>query len=139
MFRGSNPRIGAISRIEPFADCSRAELESVARNSDDVALREGEILMREGTTGRECFFIAEGEAVVRIDGRIVATLGPGDIVGEMAVLDHEPRSATVVATTPLRAIVMTARQFSGVADSCPSVTRRVMGTLAQRLRVVQAA
>ena len=139
MFARSNPRVGAISRLEPFAGCSPDELERVARHSDDVDLREGQILMREGTSGRECFFIAEGEAVVRIDDEVIATVGPGEVVGEMAVLDHEPRSATVVAATPIRAIVMTAQQFSAVADSCPSVAKRLMGTLAQRLREVQAA
>lgn len=139
MFRRSNPRVASLARLEPFVECSPGELETVAKLSDDVEMREGQILMREGASGRECFFIAEGEAVVRIDGEVVATLGPGDIVGEMAVLDHEPRSATVVAASPLRALVMTAQQFSGVADRCPSVMRRVMGTLAQRLRAVQAA
>ncbi len=139
MFRRDNPRAGAIVRLRPFAGCTHSQLETVARHSDDVDLREGQILMREGTSGRECFVIAEGEAVVRIDGEEIATVGPGDIVGEMAVLDHEPRSATVVAKTPIRAIVMTSQQFSAVADSCPSVTKQVMSTLAQRLREVQAA
>ncbi|MGH2760474.1 MAG: Crp/Fnr family transcriptional regulator [Actinomycetota bacterium] len=139
MFRRANPRAGAISRLEPFSGCSPSELETVARHSDDVTLREGQILMHEGTSGRECFFIAEGEALVRIEGEVVATLGPGDIVGEMAVIDREPRSATVVAATPIHAVVLTTQQFNAVADSCPSVARRVMSTLAQRLREVQAA
>jgi CRP-like cAMP-binding protein len=139
MFRRDNPRAGAISRLEPFAGCTHSQLETVARHSDDVDLREGQILMREGASGRECFVIAEGEADVRIEGEVVATVGPGDIVGEMAVIDRAPRSATVVARTPIRAVVMTTQQFAAVADSCPSVTKRVMSTLAQRLRGVQAA
>jgi CRP-like cAMP-binding protein len=139
MFRKPDPRIDTLARLEPFSACSRRQLEDIARQSDEISLRAGSELMREGTSGRECFVIAEGEAVVRIRGREVARLGPGDIVGEMALLDLRPRSATVVATEPVKAIVMTGLQFAAVADHCPSVARRVMGTLAQRLREVQAA
>lgn len=139
MFRRDNPRAEALAQLEPFAGCSNSQLEAVARHTDDVQLREGQILMREGTSGRECFVIAEGEADVRIDGEVVATVGPGEIVGEMALIDREPRSATVVARTPIRAVVMTTQQFAAVADRCPSVAKQVMSTLAQRLRGVQAA
>lgn len=139
MFRQENPRIRDLAGLTPFAGCSRRQLEEVNRLSDDVSCPAGTHLMKEGAAGRECFVIAEGEAVVTIAGSEVARLGPGDIVGEMAVLDREPRSATVLATTPLRAVVMTNLQFAAVADTCPSVARRVMGTLAQRLREVQAA
>jgi CRP-like cAMP-binding protein len=139
VFRQENPRIRELAELAPFDACSRRELQEIARLSDDVTCPEGTRLTREGAAGRECFVIAEGEAVVTIAGDEVARLGPGDIVGEMAVLDREPRSATVVATTPLRAVVMTNLQFAAIADLCPSVARRVMGTLAQRLRDVQAA
>lgn len=139
MFARSNARARELSRLAPFADCSYKQLEAVAGLTDDVCLREGQILMREDAVGRECFVIAEGEALVRIGDEEVARLGPGDIVGEMALLDREPRTATVVATTPMRAVVMTTHQFTAVADLCPSVTRRVMTTLAQRLREAQAA
>ncbi len=139
MLRRDNPRIRELGELAPFRGCSRRQLEEVARLSDNVDIPEGTPLMREGASGRECFVIAEGEAVVTIAGHDVALLGPGDIVGEMAVLDREPRCATVVATTPLRAVVMTNLQFVAVADLCPTVARRVMGTLAQRLRNVQAA
>lgn len=139
MFRSPDPRIEMLGRLAPFAGCSRRQLEDVARLSDEVELPAGTELTTEGASGRECFVIAEGEAVVRIRGREVARVGPGDIVGEMALLDRRPRSATVVADGPVRAIVMTGLQFATVADHCPNVARRVMGTLAQRLREVQAA
>jgi|SRR5919108_1305800 CRP-like cAMP-binding protein len=139
MFRQGNPRLRELAQLAPFAACSRRELAEINRLSDDVECPEGTRLMREGAAGRECFVIADGEAVVTIGGEEIARLGRGDIVGEMAILDRSPRSATVVATSPLRAVVMTNLQFSAVADLCPSVARQVMGTLAQRLREVQAA
>jgi CRP-like cAMP-binding protein len=138
MFR-KNPKVGELGRLQLFAACSRRELEEIGRLADEVSVPAGTKLTREGTGGRECFVIAEGEAVVRIKGRDVARVGPGDIVGEMSLLDREPRSATVVATQPLRVFVLTGVQFAKVADHFPSVARRVMQILAHRLREVQAA
>jgi CRP-like cAMP-binding protein len=139
MFRRPDPKIEMLAALSPFSACSRRELEKVARLSDEVRIPAGTKLIREGESGRECFVIAEGEAVVRIRGEEVARLGPGDIVGEMSILDDRPRSATVVALEPLTVIVMTRLEFAAVAEHCPSVARRVMGALAHRLREVQAA
>jgi CRP/FNR family transcriptional regulator, cyclic AMP receptor protein len=138
MFR-KNPKVGELERVQLFAACTRRELEEIGLLADEVSVPAGTKLTREGTAGRECFVIADGEAVVRIKGRDVAHVGPGDIVGEMSLLDREPRSATVIATQPLRVFVLTAVQFAKVADRCPSVARRVMQILAHRLREAQAA
>jgi CRP/FNR family cyclic AMP-dependent transcriptional regulator len=139
MFRDPNPKIRELQSLRPFEACSRRELESIARLCDETSVPAGTELTKEGAVGRECFVIVEGEAVVRIKGREVARVGPGDIVGEMSLLNREPRSATVVATQPLTVFVLTAAQFAEVASHCPSVASRVMQTLAQRLREAQAA
>jgi CRP-like cAMP-binding protein len=139
MFGRTNPRTAELHRLTPFAACSPKELEDVARLSDDVRLPEGTVLMREGAVGRECFVIAEGEAVVTIDGDEIAKLGPGEIVGEMSLLDRGPRSATVTAATPLKAVVMSTLQFAAITDECTSVAFEVMETLAQRLREFQSS
>lgn len=137
--RAADPRARELRELEPFSACTTRQLEEITKLTDDVMLPEGKVLIQEGRSGRECFVIADGEAAVLIGGEEVARLGRGDIVGEMAVVDHEPRSATVVAETPLRAVVMTSLAFVAIAESCPPVARRVMKTLAQRLRDVQAA
>ena len=93
----------------------------------------------EDEVGHECFVIISGEAVVLIEDEEVARLGPGDIVGEMALLEHDRRVATVIAATPLRALVMTIHEFNQITDRCPSVTMALMAMLSQRLRDVQAA
>ena len=139
MLRRQNPKVDELARLELFAACTRRELEEIGRLADEVSVPAGTKLTREGTGGRECFVIADGEAVVRINGRDVAHVGPGDVVGEMSLLDRGPRSATVVATEALTLFVMTAVQFAEVADRFPSVARRVMQTLALRLREAQAA
>jgi CRP-like cAMP-binding protein len=139
MLRRRDDRIEHLRVIRALSACSDRELADVARLSDEVTLPRRCVLMREGAIGHECFLVLEGHADVRIGGRHTARLGPGDIIGEMAILDREPRSATVVATTPLRALVMTELQFAAVCDHCPTVARKVMQLLAHRLREIQAA
>jgi CRP-like cAMP-binding protein len=122
-----------------FSACTRRELEIVDGLADEARLREGTLLTVEGEAGREAFVLLEGEADVTVGGRAVAHLGPGEIVGEMALLESEPRTATVVTTSSARVLVMTRPQFTAVLERCPSVSRRVMRTLATRLRTVQSA
>lgn len=134
-----DPKARELARLTPFRGCTTRQLEDVARLTDEIRRPTGWVMMVEDDVGHECFVIVEGEAVVLIDGEEVARLGPGDIVGEMALLDRDRRCATVIAETPLRVLVMTQRQFDAITDNCPPVAMAVMGTLAQRLREVQAA
>jgi CRP-like cAMP-binding protein len=122
-----------------FSACPRKELDAISGLVDEVRIPAGTVLTEQGTAGRECFVIIEGQADVKIGNRRVALLGPGDIVGEMALLESEPRTATVVTKTPARVLVMTRPTFTAVIDRSPHVARRVMQTLAHRLREVQSA
>ena len=132
-------RVQQLAEVPTFAACSQPQLELIARMSDEVHFPEGAALMREGRTGRECFVLLEGEAIVTIGNEAMAVLGPGDIAGEMAVIEHEPRVATVTAWSPVRALVFTTQEFDAVLDHVPAVAMRVLQSLAQRLRAVQAA
>jgi CRP-like cAMP-binding protein len=122
-----------------FAGCNSRELETVGRLSDEIRLREGAVLTAQGEPGRECFVLLSGGADVKIGSRMVAHIGPGEIVGEMALLESQPRTATVVTTELTRVLVMTRPAFTAVLEKCPNLARRVMRTLAGRLRDVQAA
>ena len=135
----SDERIRSLAAVPLFADCSSRELEHIAGLVDVVDLRAGRVLMREGRNGHECFVLAEGEAVVTMNGHRIAKLGPGEIVGEMAVALQEPRVATVTARTDVRAYVMTAVAFASILDHCPTVAHKVLATVAHRLREYQAA
>ena len=135
----TDERVQQLAEVSTFKACSQPQLELIARMSDEVHIPEGATLMREGRTGRECFVLLEGEAIVTIGNEAMAVLGPGDIAGEMAVLEHAPRSATVTAWSPVRALVFTIQEFDSVLDHVPAVAMRVMQTLARRLRAVQAA
>ena len=135
----NDERVQQLAEVSMFASCSRPQLELIARVSDEVHISEGTTLTREGRTGRECFVILEGEAIVTIGDQAMAVVGAGDIVGEMAVIEHEPRTATVTAWSPVRALVFTTQEFDAVLDHVPAVAMRVMQSLAARLRAVQAA
>lgn len=132
-------RVKQLQHVPTFKACTSSQLELIARLSDEVHIPEGATLMREGRIGRECFVLLEGEAIVTIGNQAMAVLGAGDIVGEMAVISHEPRTATVTAWSPVRALVFTTQEFDAVLDHVPAVAMRVTQALAQRLRAVQAA
>lgn len=123
-----------LATVPLFSACSKRELAKIAKAGDELAVEDGFVLTTQGDAGREAYVIIEGEAVVKRGNRKVATLGPGDCVGELALLDHGPRTATVVADGDMTLFVLGARQFAGVIDEVPALSRKVMAALANRIR-----
>jgi CRP/FNR family transcriptional regulator, cyclic AMP receptor protein len=130
---GGNQKIDLIRKVPLFARCSRAELKEIALLADEIDLREGKEMTREGAPGREFFVLLEGTADVKKNSRRVNTLGPGDFFGEIALVSREPRTATVIATSPVRALVITDRSFRRLLDDAPQVQTKVMEAMAERL------
>ena len=106
----------------------------VRQSLDEISAEAGEVLCEEGTTGHEFFLIVKGTASVKRKGRKVATLGPGKWFGELALLDRQPRSASIVADTDMELLVLEQRHFLGLLDSMPTLARKMLGALASRLR-----
>src|SRR6187401_1680540 len=88
-----------LRNVALFSGCTNKELDRIARSGDEVKMPAGTVLADQGQTGREAFIVLEGEVAVKRNGRKVATLGPGAIVGELSLLDHGPRTATVTCET----------------------------------------
>ena len=132
LFR-QDTKIEALKRAPLFADLSRKELIQLARLTDDAEVPDGRVLCREGDLGREFFVLVEGSVEVATKGRRVATLGAGDFVGEISLLEPTPRTATVTAKTPLRFFVLTPKDFRQMLDENPSVERKVLRALARRV------
>jgi CRP-like cAMP-binding protein len=128
-----NEKVEMIKRAPLFAACSKRELEEVARIADEIDLREGKEMTRQGSRGREFFVLLEGEAEVTRDGQRINQLGPGDFFGEIALVSDSPRTATVTATTPVRTLVVTATSFKRLMDDQPEIQRKVLVQLAERL------
>jgi CRP-like cAMP-binding protein len=127
-----------LTRVPMFSACSRKDLQILARHADEVAFEPGQALMREGETGREFFVVMSGAAEVSRNGRRLGTIGAGDFVGELALLDKAPRNATVTATTPVVALVLGQREFSGVLAAVPAITHKVLVGMARRLHELDA-
>ena len=123
-----------LSRVPLFAGLRGRDLEVVERLVDEVDIRAGAQLTREGTSGHEFFIIVEGKVRVEQDGRVLATLGPGDFLGEIALIDGKPRTATVTTEQPSRLLVVGHREFHSLLDRRPDVRLRVLEALAQRIR-----
>lgn len=126
-------KIELIRKVPLFSQCSKKELEVIARHADELALPQGKELTKQGARGREFVVIAEGTADVHKNGRRVNRLGSGDFLGEIALLSGAPRTATVTTTSPTRILVLTDRAFKRVTEQVPSVHRSVLAALSQRL------
>jgi len=126
-------KVEALKRAPLFEGLSRKELVQLARLTEDLEVPAGKVLCKEGETGREFFVIVDGTVEVKTNGKRRATLGPGDFVGEIALLEQVPRMATVTATTPVRFFVLTREDFRHLVDQNPSVERKVLRALAMRL------
>lgn len=123
-----------IRKVPLFAECSKQELAEVAHLADEIDLPEGSKLTREGSAGHEFVVLVEGTADVVHGDKVIAEIGPGDFVGEMALLTGEPRSATVVATSPVRALILAHHSFNALMADSPSVKEKVTRSAQERAR-----
>jgi CRP-like cAMP-binding protein len=128
-----NEKVELIKKVPLFAGCSKRELEEIAHIADEIDLNEGKEMTRQGSRGREFFVLLEGEADVTKDGQSINKLGAGDFFGEIALVSDSPRTATVTATSPVRALVITDRSFRRLLDDQPEIQRKVLQALAERL------
>ncbi len=128
-----NQKVELIKHTPLFANCSKRELEEIAHLADEIDLREGKEMTRQGSPGREFFVLLEGEADVTKDGRVINQLSGGDFFGEIALVDDSPRTATVTATSPVRALVITDRDFRHLLKEQPEIQSKVLAALAARL------
>jgi CRP-like cAMP-binding protein len=123
----------ALGHAPLFEGLSRNELKELAKVTEDLEVEEGKVLCREGETAREFFVIVDGEVEVTKDGRVLRTLSDGDFFGEIALVEHVPRTATVTAKTPLRFFVLTSQSFWSLLERQPDVERKVLRALAKRV------
>lgn len=129
----TNAKVELIKRVPLFSELGRKELDEVASIADEIDLSEGKELTVEGQPGREFMVIIEGDATVRKGDQEVNRLGAGDFFGEIALVRQQPRTATVIANSPIRALVITDRSFRTLLDRSPTIEEKVMSALSARL------
>lgn len=137
--KGKDAKVRLLAGVDLFGGCSKSELSRIAALVDEIDVPAGKELTREGESGWEFFVIADGNAKATRNGRRIASFGPGSFFGEMALLDQGPRSATVSAETDMQLLVLTSRGFFTLVDDTPSVARKVLAGMAERLRAAERA
>ena len=126
-------KVELLKKVPLFAGCSKSELRELARTADELDVREGTVLTREGRPGREFFVLIDGTARVTKKGKKIADLGPGDWLGEIALITDSPRTATATTTSAVDLLVITDRRFRSVVETMPSIALKVLSCVGDRL------
>lgn len=132
--RKTDGKIEALRTVPAFSSFTDGDLDEVAALADLVSVPEGTTLVHEGARGTEVFLIVEGEVRVSHEGDEVATLGAGDFVGEMALLDRGRRSATASTLSDARLLVFDPRAFDRMVETNRALTRQLLAQMTTRLR-----
>lgn len=130
---GKNAKIELLKKVPLFSRLDKKHLQAVAQITDELDLPAGKEMATEGDRGREFFVLLEGEADVKKGDRSINTMKTGDFFGEIALVTKMPRTASVTATTPVRVLVITERDFDALLKKSPEVGRNVAEALAERV------
>lgn len=122
-----------LQEISIFRECSVKELKSISRLLTQVSVKSGTVLTKQGDPGREFMIIISGQATVRRDGKVLATLGPGDFFGELAVIAGVPRNATITTDTDMVVEALNRREFSSLLDESPKIAKKILVGAVTRL------
>ncbi len=139
LLRRKSDKIDVLKDVPLFRGLSQRHLGYIATNADEVEQKAGQELTRQGALGREFLLILKGNARVERDGKVIARLGPGDFFGEMSLIDCQPRSASVIAETPITLLVVSSQCFSALLDTVPGLQRKILAGLCERLRAADTA
>jgi CRP-like cAMP-binding protein len=129
-----NRSIEVFSSVWLFSRCTKKELAALVSLATQIDVPAGKVLATQGQTGSEFFVIVTGKAEATRNDVPIGTLGPGTFFGEMSLLQHKPRVATVTTTEPTTVLVLTAKEFDKLVASMPSVDRKMLTMMADRLR-----
>jgi CRP-like cAMP-binding protein len=126
--------IDHLRKVSLFSSCSTKDLEKVLKAGDEITALAGQVIIDQGQTGREAFVVMSGTVTVKRNGKKVATLGAGAVLGELSLLDHGPRTASVTCETECLLLVIQQRHFLAVLDAVPSLSHKLLASLAGRIR-----
>jgi CRP/FNR family transcriptional regulator, cyclic AMP receptor protein len=126
-------KVDVIRKVPLFSRLNKKALQDVAHIADELDLPAGKLMAKEGDRGREFFVLLDGEADVTKGDRRINKMKKGDFFGEIALVTKMPRTATVTATTDVRVLVITERDFTSLMKRSPDVGRTVAEALVERL------
>jgi CRP-like cAMP-binding protein len=126
-------RIAQLSKVPLFADCSKRELSRLLSRTRTETVDAGHTLFVEGAPSSNLYVLLTGSAVVKKNGRRIARVGPGDVVGELSVILGGPRTATVLAETPIEWLVLDQAALRAAIDEVPGLGWHLLHSVAARL------
>ena len=133
----TDPKLALIASVPLFAGLDKREIGFLGRLMDEVDIADGKVLTREGARGGEFFIVLDGAIKIERGGNEINRLGRGDFLGEIALIDQGPRTATATAAGPARVMVLTSAAFASMLSKNPGVETKILRVLASRVRDLQ--
>ena len=134
MFNSRSEKHELLKKVPLFSDLSKNGLKEIAQIADEIQREAGAVLAQQGDIGQEFMFILEGEARVEKDGKTINRLGPNDFFGEISIVDLQPRTASVIADTPIKLLVIHSRYFKELIEKVPGFAGEVITALCNYIR-----
>lgn len=127
-----------LRKVPLFTDLSDHHIEAVLDIAKEVSHEPGKAVVEQASEGVGFHLILSGEAEIQLSGRTVGKMGPGGYFGEISIIDGKPRTASIVATTPMRTLVIPGWDFQMLMDTNPAVMKAALLLVCDRLRSTQA-
>lgn len=128
-----------LAQVPLFSSCNTRDLGKIAKAADRINMVAGTTIITQGTAGKQAFVLLSGSATVKRNGKKIATVQAGAIVGELSLLDRGSRTATVVCDTDCELLVIDARHLFAVIDEVPAMAHKLLAALATRIRDLDRA
>ena len=139
LLRRSSQKIDFLKKVPLFRNLSQRHLAEIAKHADQVQVERERVLVQQGKTGWEFIFIVEGKSRVEKDGKVIRQLSGGDFFGEIALIDGEPRTATVIAETDMTILVVHKTSFDNLLETIPGLQKKILISLCKYLRRAEKA
>jgi CRP/FNR family cyclic AMP-dependent transcriptional regulator len=136
---GAPEAAALIGNVPFFAGLNEKKRKSIASHGKELSYKAGDSIVDEGTMGVGFYLILDGKAEVRKKGKVLATLGRGQFFGEMSLIDEQPRSADVVATSPTKCWALSSWAFSSIMATNPEIAPMMLKEMVKRLRAAQSS
>ncbi len=139
LLRHNSQKIDFLKKVPLFSNLSQRHLGEIAKHADQARVETGKVLAQQGRTGWEFIFIVEGKARVEKDGKVIRQLSGGNFFGEIAMIDGEPRTATVIAESDMTLLVVHKTSFNHLLDTIPGLQKKILISLCEYLRKAEKA
>ena len=134
LLRRSSQKMELLKKVPMFSNLSQRHLREISKHADQSSAKAGNILAEQGKIGWEFIFIVEGKARVEKNGKVIRQLSGGDFLGEISLIDGEPRTATVIAETDMILLVVNKTSFDHLLDKVPGLQRKILISLCSYVR-----